>query len=184
MRLLDYRDVPEERALRQDRERRHVRARRARKPGGVLRQDRAAAAAGRAGPEPRHHPQRARAGRARQRHRRIHRPLRVPGRRAHAHLAGDRRDVRRRASRAGTSKACGRTTRRRCGTGWSGWRRTAPRRSRRWARSSTASGASTWRARRSRSSAAGCRSTRCSRASPVPSGALELPETRDDIYAR
>ena len=55
MDLLDYRELPERRAVRQDRLGRHVRARRPRPPAGLLREDPPPAQARRPADEPRHH---------------------------------------------------------------------------------------------------------------------------------
>ena len=118
------------RALRQGRERRHVRARRGAALRRVFRQDLPRAQARRLGAQPRHHPQLARRGEPRQRHRRFHRGIRVPRRRAHARVARSSRAWPPKASRWSTRRRCASTTRARCGTGSITWSRTPTPRAR------------------------------------------------------
>ena len=86
--LRDYLDLPDDALLRQDREHRHVRARGRGPLPAVLRQDPPPAQARRVRAQPRHHARHGRRRGAGQRHRRLRRGLRVPGRRAHARRRG------------------------------------------------------------------------------------------------
>ena len=133
------------RPVRRDQLDRHVRARRPGPARRVLRH--AAPAAAPRGPaaEPRHQPTRRASGAAASARARLHRPLRVPRRRAargrHGRVAP--------CSSAGlrgprTSRACASTTRSRCGRGSPTSRRTGTRRSRWSARRGPGCGGSTW----------------------------------------
>ena len=110
-----------------------------------------------------------------QRHRRLRRRVRVPRRRAHARGARDRGHGGAGPRTASTPKRCASTTRRRCGTGSTGWRRTRTRRARevgdeRYRDLAHLHG----RARRTRSTAAGCRCGSCWRASRSPTAACRI----------
>ena len=119
----------------------------------------------------------------RQRHRRVRRGIRFPGRRARARVQRDRRDGRAGARDASMSRACASTTRGRCGTGSTGSKRTPSR-----ARAKSArSGIRIWRIYMAGSAHAFERGWmsiyQVLAGKPLPNGRLAVPSTREYMYA-